>query len=60
MRLGKYDVERDCHVRAVDSFVVPAASNEPGELLGQIYTGSGRLVALFDGYTDRDATEKRS
>jgi len=59
MRLAKYDVERDCHVRGVDGFVVPAAPNEPGELLGQIHTGGGRLVAHFDGYTDRDATEKK-
>jgi fatty-acyl-CoA synthase len=59
MRLAKYDVERDCHVRGVDGFVVPAAPNEPGELLGQIHSGGGRLVAHFDGYTDRDATEKK-
>ncbi len=59
MRLVAYDVENDCHVLDDNGFCTLAGVNNPGELLGQVNTGSGQVVSPFDGYTDAEATEKK-
>ena len=59
MRMVAYDVETDAHVRNEEGFYTLAGVNNPGELLGQVHTGSGQVISPFDGYTDAEATEKK-
>ena len=59
MRLVQYDVESDSHRLGDDGFYLPAKAGVVGELLGQVYTGSGQPVSPFDGYSDAAATEKK-
>lgn len=59
MRMVKYDVENDDYVRDENGFLQLAEAGEVGELLGQVHTGSGQIVSPFDGYTNKEATEKK-
>lgn len=52
--LVKYDVERDEIVRDANGRCIEVADGEPGLLLGHI-----NPEAVFEGYTDQDATEKK-
>jgi fatty-acyl-CoA synthase len=56
LALVKFDVERDAPLRNEHGFCVRCAPNEAGEAIGRI---SGDHGTRFDGYTDRDATEKK-
>lgn len=55
----RYDVENECHPRDDDGFLVRVEAGEPGEVLGQVRTGSGEMVSPFDGYRNREETEKK-
>jgi fatty-acyl-CoA synthase len=58
MRLAKYDVEADDHVRDAQGFCVESAADEPGELLVKL--GAIKTPATeFRGYTDAAATSKK-
>ncbi len=52
--LVQYDVHADEIIRDDKGFCIPVADGEPGLLLGKI---TGR--AVFEGYTDPEATEKK-
>ena len=52
--LVRYDVDADEIVRDADGRCVEVESGEPGLLLGHINPN-----AAFEGYTDREATEKK-
>jgi acyl-CoA synthetase (AMP-forming)/AMP-acid ligase II len=52
--LVRWDESSDAFVRGPDGFLVKCKANEPGVLLGRI-TKSAR----FDGYHDKDATQKK-
>ena len=54
VKLVEYDVDADEIVRDANGFCVPVADGEPGLLLGQINES-----ARFDGYTDKEASEKK-
>ncbi|MEE2783745.1 MAG: long-chain-acyl-CoA synthetase [Pseudomonadota bacterium] len=54
VRLVKYDVDADEIVRDADGFCVEVDEGDPGLMLGQI-----NEEAKFDGYTDREASEKK-
>src|SRR6516164_8906646 len=56
LALVKFDVERNAPLRDENGFCVSCAANEAGEAIGRI---SGDAGARFDGYTDREATEKK-
>jgi citronellyl-CoA synthetase len=53
-KLVRYDVTEDAIVRGADGFCIEVDRGEPGLLLNEI-----REDARFDGYTDRDATERK-
>lgn len=59
MRLVAFDIENESHILDANGFCTLAGINNPGELLGQVNTGSGQSVSPFDGYTDPEATEKK-
>jgi fatty-acyl-CoA synthase len=56
VRLARFDLTRHELVRDARGLCVECAADEPGELLGRIGTGGGME---YDGYTDRDATERK-
>ena len=56
LALVKFDIERNAPLRDENGFCVRCAPNETGEAIGRI---SGDAGARFDGYTDRQATEKK-
>ncbi|GIW45052.1 MAG: long-chain-acyl-CoA synthetase [Candidatus Binatia bacterium] len=55
-KLARYDVERGELLRGADGFLVECKVGEPGELLGRI---SSRGPMPYDGYTDREASERK-
>jgi fatty-acyl-CoA synthase len=57
VRLARFDRVHGALVRGPDGFCVPCAADEPGELLGRVSAGGGAME--YDGYTDRDATERK-
>jgi len=56
LALVKFDVERNAPQRNESDFCIRCAPNETGEAIGRISEDRG---ARFDGYTDRDATERK-
>ena len=55
IRLARYDLGRGDLVRGPDGFCVRCGDDEPGEVLGRV--GGGAME--YDGYTDREATERK-
>ena len=58
-RLIRYDVEADEHVRGSDGLCVECAPDEIGELLGQIPNDPNTASGRFEGYTSKEATDKK-
>ena len=58
-RLVRYDRDNDCYVRNPDGTLIECADGEVGEMLGMILELPGVTGGRFDGYTDREATEKK-
>ena len=54
VNLVSYDVDEDEIVRDADGFCIPVTDGEPGLMLGKISE-----EAKFDGYTDKEASEKK-
>ncbi|WP_062270303.1 long-chain-acyl-CoA synthetase [Endozoicomonas arenosclerae] len=59
LRLVKYDLENDCHVKDENGFHIEAEAGEVGEALGMILNIPGLGAGRFEGYTDAEATEKK-
>jgi fatty-acyl-CoA synthase len=57
VRLARFDLRRGELVRGADGRCIPCAADEPGELLGRVGAGGGAME--YDGYTDREATERK-
>jgi fatty-acyl-CoA synthase len=57
--LVRFDVDRDAPVRDTAGRCVPCADGEPGELLGRIAEGGRTAAGRFEGYTQKEATEKK-
>lgn len=59
LRIVRYDIESDTHVRGPDGRLVLCEAGEAGEAIARITrsptTGGGR----FEGYTNPDATERK-
>jgi fatty-acyl-CoA synthase len=56
--LVRFDIERGEVVRGPDGRCQPCDPGEPGELLGRITEGRS-AAGRFEGYTSREATEKK-
>jgi fatty-acyl-CoA synthase len=59
LALVKFDVERGAPLRSESGFCMRCTPNEAGEAIGRISGEAGDRGARFDGYTDREATEKK-
>ncbi|HLY37568.1 MAG TPA: long-chain-acyl-CoA synthetase [Candidatus Binatia bacterium] len=57
VRLARFDLARGELVRDAEGRCVPCPAGEAGELLGRVATGGAGME--YDGYTDRDATERK-
>lgn len=58
IRILKYDVENDEHVRNEDGTHVLARPHEVGELVAEVLEGTG-VGGFFEGYTSAEATEAK-
>ncbi|MDX1650195.1 MAG: AMP-binding protein, partial [Myxococcota bacterium] len=59
VRLIRYDVERDEHVRGPDGLCVECRPGEVGELVGRIPEKEDAPTGRFEGYTSEEATRKK-
>jgi fatty-acyl-CoA synthase len=57
--LVKLDVETGEPVRNQHGFCIRCASNEVGEAIGPVSTDRSNIGGRFDGYTSREASEKK-
>jgi fatty-acyl-CoA synthase len=57
--LVRFDVERDEPVRNMHGFCIRCAPNEIGEAISQIPDDSSNASSRFEGYSSREASEKR-
>jgi fatty-acyl-CoA synthase len=57
VRLARVDPTSGALARDASGFCIPCDVGEAGELLGRIGEGGGAME--YDGYTDRDATERK-
>lgn len=58
-RLVKYHAENDEYEKDADGYLVECDANEVGEMLAMIVDVPGVSAGRFDGYTDREATERK-
>lgn len=59
LRLVRYDIEAERHPRDTNGFMQLAGVDEPGEAIGMIYDYPDIVAGRFEGYTSREATEKK-
>jgi len=57
--LVRYDVENDEHIRGDDGLCIECKPDEVGEMLGEIPADSNTAQGRFEGYTSKEATEKK-
>jgi fatty-acyl-CoA synthase len=57
--LIKFDVETAEPIRNGDGFCVLCSTNEVGEAISRIDNGDSSLAGRFEGYTDREASERK-
>jgi fatty-acyl-CoA synthase len=58
-RIVKFDVATETHPRDGDGFCIECAPGEPGEMLGRISSSDALTAGRFEGYTSREASEKK-
>ncbi|WP_213308473.1 long-chain-acyl-CoA synthetase [Paraburkholderia sacchari] len=59
LRVVRYDIENDTHVRGPDGFLVQCEPGEVGEAIGMIIDLPDVVGGRFEGYTSREATERK-
>lgn len=59
LRLVRFDIETGTHPRGADGFLQLADIDEPGEAIGMIVDMPDVMAGRFEGYTSKDATEKK-
>jgi fatty-acyl-CoA synthase len=59
LALVKFDVETAQPVRDEQGFCSRSATNEVGEAIGSIEGGPGHLASRFDGYTDKEESDRK-
>jgi len=57
--LVKFDVEKEMPVRDEQGFCIRCKTNEVGEAISKVSSGSREFGSRFEGYTDQKATEKK-
>jgi fatty-acyl-CoA synthase len=57
--LVRFDVEKSQPVRDEHGFCIKSAPNEVGEALGKIQEDPSSVGSRFEGYTDKQASEKK-
>jgi fatty-acyl-CoA synthase len=57
--LVKFDVEKAQPVRDEQGFCIRCAPNEVGEAIGQLLNDRSNIGSRFEGYTSKDASEKK-
>ncbi len=57
--LIKYDVANDEHTRDAAGLCIPCADDEVGELVAEIPQSEDTAMGRFEGYTSKEATEKK-
>ena len=60
MALVKFDFETGEPVRNDEGFCIRCSINEAGEAIGHILDGGTSAAGRFEGYADKDATEKKT
>jgi fatty-acyl-CoA synthase len=58
-RLVRYDVAHDEHVRTDQGHLIECAPGEVGELIGALPRKAGDNRGRFEGYTSKEATERK-
>ena len=58
-RLVRYDVARDEHPRDAKGHLVECGPDEVGELIGALPRRAGDTRGRFEGYTSKEATERK-
>jgi fatty-acyl-CoA synthase len=58
-RLVRYDIDADDHVRGPDGLCIECEDDEAGELLGEIPHDPNTSAGRFEGYTSKEATDKK-
>ena len=59
VKVVRYDVENEAPVRGADGFCQACGPDEIGEIMGQILNDPMKPANRFEGYADREATEKK-
>jgi len=59
VKLVRFDIDRESHLRGPDGFCVECAPGEAGEALGRIPTDKNATMGRFEGYTGKAETEKK-
>ena len=58
-RIIRYDVANDEHIRGADGLCIQCADGEVGELVAEIPQSADTAAGRFEGYTSKEATEKK-
>ncbi len=59
VKIARFDVATETPVRGPDGRCIECAPDETGEALGQILNDPSKPANRFEGYADRDASEKK-
>ena len=59
VKVARFDVETESPVRGPDGRCVECAPDEVGEALGQILNDPSKPANRFEGYADKEASEKK-
>jgi fatty-acyl-CoA synthase len=59
MRLVRYDVDRDEHLRGAGGFCIECGPGEVGELIVRLKENPASPITEFKGYTDPEATRRK-
>lgn len=57
--LVEFDTDTGDPVRNEEGFCIPCSPNRVGETISQIFNDGSRLGSRFEGYTDREASERK-
>jgi len=57
--LVRFDIEKNEPVRNEQGFCIRCGESETGEAIGQMLQDSSKIGSRFEGYTDREASEKK-
>jgi fatty-acyl-CoA synthase len=59
IKVARFDIETEQPVRGPDGFCIECAPDETGEVIGRILTDPSKPGNRFEGYADKQATERK-